>query len=73
MSIYLRFTAASGAVTVAFFALSGFIFLITQCFQFVKGYAPLETGVRLLPVALSVTVGSVVGARLTSGRATRRS
>jgi EmrB/QacA subfamily drug resistance transporter len=60
-----RFTAASAAVTVAFFALSGFIFLITQYFQFVKGYAPLETGVRLLPVALSVAAGSVLGARLT--------
>lgn len=60
-----RFTAASAAVTVAFFALSGFIFLITQYFQLVKGYAPLETGVRLLPVALSVAAGSVLGARLT--------
>src|SRR6476661_10411888 len=30
----LRFTAASGSVTVAFFALSGFSFLITQYFQF---------------------------------------
>ena len=36
----LRFTAASGSVTVAFFALFGFIFLITQYFQFLKGYSP---------------------------------
>ena len=47
----LRFSAASGAVTVAFFALFGFIFLITQFFQLVRGYGPLETGVRILPVA----------------------
>src|ERR1700761_1238762 len=60
----MRFTAASGAVTVAFFTLFGFIFLITLYFQFVRGYAPLSTGVRLLPVALSVGVGSVAGTQL---------
>src|SRR5712691_5554429 len=37
----LRFTAASGSVTVAFFGISGFSFLITQYFQFFKGYHPL--------------------------------
>jgi EmrB/QacA subfamily drug resistance transporter len=60
----MRFSAASGAVTVSFFALFGFIFLITQYFQFVRGYGPLSTGVRLLPVALSVGVGSVAGTQL---------
>jgi EmrB/QacA subfamily drug resistance transporter len=60
----LRFTAASGSVTVVFFALSGFSFLITQYFQFFKGYGPLSTGVRLLPVAISVAVTSVLGTKL---------
>ena len=60
----LRFSAASASVTVAFFALFGFIFLITQYFQFLKGYSPLETGVRLIPVAASIAVGSVLGTRL---------
>jgi EmrB/QacA subfamily drug resistance transporter len=60
----MRFSAASGAVSVAFFTLFGFIFLITLYFQFVRGYAPLSTGVRLLPVALSVGVGSVAGTQL---------
>jgi EmrB/QacA subfamily drug resistance transporter len=59
-----RFTAASGSVTVAFFSLFGFIFLMTQYFQFIKGYGPLSTGVHLLPVATSVGVASVVGTRL---------
>ena len=36
----LRFSAASGAVTVAFFALFGFIFLITQFFQLLQGFSP---------------------------------
>jgi len=60
----MRFSAASGAVTVAFFTLFGFIFLMTQYFQFVRGYGPLSTGVHLLPVALSVGVGSVAGTQL---------
>ena len=60
----MRFSAASGAVTVAFFTLLGFIFLITQYFQFVKGYGPLSTGVHLLPVALAVGLGSVAGTQL---------
>src|SRR5205807_8250022 len=60
----LRFTAASGSVTIAFFALFGFIFLITQFFQFFKGYGPLSAGVHLLPVASAVGVSSVLGTRL---------
>jgi EmrB/QacA subfamily drug resistance transporter len=59
-----RFTAASAAVAISFFALSGFIFLVTQYFQFLKGYGPLSTGVRLLPVASCVAVSSILGARL---------
>ena len=57
----MRFTAASASVTVSFFTLFGFIFLMTQYFQFIRGYGPLSTGVHLLPVALSVAVGSVIG------------
>ncbi len=60
----MRFSAASGAVTVSFFTLFGFIFLITQYFQFVRGYSPLSAGVHLLPVALSVGAGSVAGTQL---------
>jgi EmrB/QacA subfamily drug resistance transporter len=59
-----RFTAATASVAISFFALSGFIFLVTQYFQFLKGYGPLSTGVRVLPVATSVAISSIVGARL---------
>jgi EmrB/QacA subfamily drug resistance transporter len=59
-----RFSAASGAVTITFFALFGFIFLVTQYFQFVRGFGALSTGARILPVALSIAVASVVGAAL---------
>ena len=59
-----RFTAASGSVTVAFFSLFGFIFLMTQYFQFIKRYGPLSTGVHLLPVATFVGIASVLGTKL---------
>jgi EmrB/QacA subfamily drug resistance transporter len=59
-----RFTAASGSVTITFFCLAGFIFLITQYFQFFKGYAPLSAGVHLLPVATSVGIMAVLGTKL---------
>jgi EmrB/QacA subfamily drug resistance transporter len=59
-----RFTAASGSITIGFFTLAGFSFLITQYFQFVKGYTPFGTGLRLLPVASSVAVAAVVGTKL---------
>ena len=59
-----RFTAASAAVTVAFFSLFGFIFLMTQYFQFLRHYSALSTGVHLLPVATSVGIASVLGTRL---------
>jgi len=60
----MRFSAASAAVTAAFFTLFGFIFLMTQFFQIVRSYSALSAGVRLLPVAVAVAVGSTVGARL---------
>jgi EmrB/QacA subfamily drug resistance transporter len=59
-----RFTAASASVAIAFFALQGFIFLMTQYFQVVKGYGPFSTGIRLLPVAAAVAIAAVLGTRL---------
>jgi EmrB/QacA subfamily drug resistance transporter len=59
-----RFSAASAAITFSFFALFGFIFLITQYFQVLRDYEPLETGIRLLPVALSTGTAAVVGTML---------
>ncbi|MGY6500888.1 MAG: DHA2 family efflux MFS transporter permease subunit [Acidimicrobiales bacterium] len=60
----LRFSAASVSITSAFFALFGFVFLITQYFQLVRGYGPLDAGVRTVPVALAIAAGSVLSPRL---------
>jgi EmrB/QacA subfamily drug resistance transporter len=59
-----RFSGGSLAVTAGFLTLFGFIFVITQYFQFIKSYSAFETGVRLLPVAVSIAVASVVGPRM---------
>ncbi|BBX72608.1 MFS transporter [Mycobacterium shinjukuense] len=59
-----RFSGGSLAVTAGFLTLFGFIFVITQYFQFIKAYSAFETGVRLLPVAAAIAVGSVLGPRL---------
>ena len=59
-----RFSGGSLAVTAGFLTLFGFIFVITQYFQFIKCYSAFETGVRLLPVAISIAVASIVGPRI---------
>lgn len=60
----MRYTAASGSVAISFFALNGFIFLITQYMQLVKDYSAFSMGLRLLPMAVSIGVASIVGAWL---------
>ena len=47
-----RFSAASGAIALAFFGLFGFIFMITQYFQIVRGYDPLVAGLATLLFAV---------------------
>jgi EmrB/QacA subfamily drug resistance transporter len=59
-----RFSGGSLAVTAGFLTLFGFIFVITQYFQFIKDYTAFETGVRLLPVAGSIALASILGPRL---------
>jgi EmrB/QacA subfamily drug resistance transporter len=54
----LRFSGGSISVTAAFFALFGFIFLITQFLQLVQGYSPFEAGLRTLPFAIATGVTS---------------
>ena len=62
-----RFAVGAGAITVAFFALAGFVFAFTQYLQFVQGFTPLEAGVRLLPIVVGIGIGARLSERL-SGR-----
>jgi Na+/melibiose symporter-like transporter len=58
-----RFSVASGAIAVTFFAMFGSIFVLTQYLQFVLGYSPLETGVRLLAFAIPMMIFAPLSAR----------
>ncbi len=68
----LRFTAGSVAVTFAFFALMGFVFLVTQYFQFVRGYGTLEAGVRTVPFAVFTASTAPIAAKLAERIGTKR-
>ncbi|MEU2280672.1 MFS transporter [Streptomyces sp. NPDC013178] len=53
------------AVLFFFFGTFGALYYATQYLQFVLGYGPLETGIRLLPLAGAVFAGAAVTGRLT--------
>jgi EmrB/QacA subfamily drug resistance transporter len=59
-----RFSGASAAIAITFFAMFGSIFLLTQYLQFVLGYSPLSTGVRLLAFAIPMMVISPISPRI---------
>jgi EmrB/QacA subfamily drug resistance transporter len=59
------FTAANLAVVLFFLVVFGAFFYLTQHLQFVLGYDALETGVRMLPLAAAVFVGSALTGYLT--------
>ncbi|GLY89861.1 MFS transporter [Actinoallomurus iriomotensis] len=59
------FGGANLAVALFFLAAFGSIYYLTQHLQFVLGYGPLSTGVRLLPLAGAVFAGAAVTGVLT--------
>ena len=59
-----RFSAASAAMTLVFFAMFGSIFLLTQHLQFVLGFSALGAGIRVLPLAVTIAVTAPVSARV---------
>jgi EmrB/QacA subfamily drug resistance transporter len=74
MSVFrnARFSAASATITMTFFALFGSLFLMTQYWQLVHGYSPLEAGIRLLPQACTMMVVAPMSARLVERLGTKR-
>jgi Na+/melibiose symporter-like transporter len=59
-----RFTAAIGALGLVLFALMGMFFLVTQYLQFSLGYSPLDTGLRIGPIAITLLVVAPVSVLL---------
>ena len=52
------FSVGTASVSVAFFALLGAIFALTQYLQFVHGYSAIEAGAIMSPVALGLMMGA---------------
>lgn len=61
-----RFTGGCLAITASFFGLFGFVFMVTQYFQFIHGYDALEAGIRTLPFAGFIVAGSLLSERTAS-------
>ncbi|WP_449348147.1 MFS transporter [Streptomyces xanthochromogenes] len=59
------FSGSLLAVALFFLAVFGAFYYLTQHLQFVLGYTPLETGIRMLPLAGAVFVGSALTGFLT--------
>ncbi|MGK5640760.1 MFS transporter [Streptomyces sp. URMC 126] len=59
------FAGSTLAVALFFLAVFGAFYYLTQHLQFVLGYSPLDTGVRMLPLAGAVFVGGALTALLT--------
>lgn len=57
-------SVGSAGMMLAFFALYGMMFLLTQYLQLVHGYSPLGAAVRLLPIAAVMIVVSPQAPRL---------
>ena len=53
-----RLSSGAIAISLAFLALVGLVFIMTQYLQFVRDYSPLQAGLRMLPLALGYSVGT---------------
>lgn len=54
------FTAGILAALSAMFAMAGVLLMLSQWFQLVNGYTPLEAGIRTLPMAIASIIGGAV-------------
>jgi EmrB/QacA subfamily drug resistance transporter len=67
-----RFSAGSGSVTLAFFALFGTTLLLVQYQQLVRGYDALGSGIRVMPVAVALVAFAPRSAGLAAKFGTKR-
>jgi EmrB/QacA subfamily drug resistance transporter len=67
-----RFTGASMAVTLVFFAMFGSLYFLTQYLQFVLGYSAMKAGAAFVPVALAMMIAAPSSAGLTARLGTKK-
>lgn len=66
-----RFSGASIAITLVFFALLGSMFLNSQYMQFVMGYDALTAGFAIMPISIVIVIFAQLGVRAASRVGTR--
>lgn len=66
------FTAGIIAALGSMFAMAALLFLLTQWLQLVEGYGPLESGIRLVPMAVASLASAAVAPFLAAKLGTRR-
>jgi EmrB/QacA subfamily drug resistance transporter len=59
-----RFSAGVSSINVAFFGLMGFTFMVTQYFQFVRGYSALSAGLHTVPFAVFTGVAAPMSTKV---------
>ncbi len=67
----MSFTAANTALALVTFSLMGSMFFMSQYFQSVQGVPTFEAGLRVLPVALTLTIVASQSARVTARLGTK--
>ena len=67
-----RFSVSTAAVSVAFFALLGSSFALTQYLQFAHGYTAVEAGAVMSPMTLGLMAGAVSSSRAVARLGTAR-
>lgn len=60
----MSFTGANIAMVMVMFSMFGAVFFLSQYFQSVLGYSALESGIRQLPLALTLMLVSTSSARI---------
>lgn len=56
-------SSGSSSIALMAFSMYGFIFVLTLYMQLVKGYSPMQTGIRFLPLAIGYAMGTVSSSR----------
>jgi EmrB/QacA subfamily drug resistance transporter len=62
----MSFTGANTAIALVMFSLFGSVFFLSQFFQSVQGYTALEAGIRVVPLAMTLTVAAIFSARVSA-------
>jgi EmrB/QacA subfamily drug resistance transporter len=62
----MSFTGANTALAFVMFSLFGSLFFMGQYLQTIKGYSPLEAGVRMVPLAVTLAFMAAMSARISN-------